>query len=54
MSAGKATAFAMKDGKLVRAQAATATTYEELLKLTREHFGVERALALVPTPAKQK
>lgn len=44
-----ATAYGLKGGKLVRAQMATASTIEELLENTRAHFGIERALAVVPT-----
>lgn len=44
-----ATAYGLKDGKLVRAQLATANTFEELLTATRAHFGIERALAVVKT-----
>ena len=52
--ASRATAYAKKDGKLVRAQVAAADSVAQLLQLAREHFGVERALALVPSPKKKK
>lgn len=49
--AANAIAYAKKDGKLVRAQSSQAGSVEQLLHITREHFGVERALALVPAPS---